>query len=175
MIDINKIEPLKVLIKNALMDEWKAQGHFMDGKIVDEMDILVEQDMGRTSLIGMMYPYGTYIDRGVDAGNIPFSPGSGAKKSAYIDGLISFVEKRMAVSSLREARSIAFAIAHTQKREGMPTVGSYKYSSTGSRKAWVNNALTKNKDKIGAYIRQFYREYMTAEFENVITKHITKI
>lgn len=171
----SQIEPIKVILKEALLNEWKAQGHYMNGKIVDEMEFLVERDLGRTSIIGRMYPYGIYQDAGVTADNIPFSPGSGKKKSKYIDALVSFVEKRMAVSSLQEAKSIAFAIAHTQKKEGMPTRGAFKYSSTGKRTEWVSDAIMKAQPKLGPYIRQFYTQFMRAEFESVITKHIKEI
>jgi len=170
-----QIEPIKVILKEALLNEWKAQGHYMNGKIVEEMEFLIERDLGRTSIIGKMYPYGTFIDRGVEAANIPFSPGSGAKSSKYIEDLIRFVKQRMAVTELTQAKSIAFAIAHTQKREGMPTGGSYQYSSTGKRTEWVTDAIIKAQPKLGAYIRQFYTQYMRTEFESVITKHIKQI
>jgi hypothetical protein len=170
-----QIEPIKVILKEALLNEWKAQGHYINGKIVEEMDFLIERDLGRTAIIGKMYAYGVYQDAGVQAANIPFSPGSGAKRSRYIDGLVRFVQQRMAVSTLKEAKSIAFAIAHTQKREGMPTGGSFQYSSTGKRTEWVSDAILKAQPKLGAYIRQFYTQYMRTEFESVITKHIKQL
>lgn len=169
------IAPLKKIIHDALLSEWKAQGHFMDGKIVEEIDYLIERDLNGVSIVGMMYPYGAYIDAGVTAENIPFSPGSGAKKSRYIDGLVAFVQRRMAVNDLKEAKSIAFAIAHTQKKQGMPTRGSYNFTSTGKRTQWVSDGIRKNSSKIGAYIRQFYTQYMRTEFESVITKNINVI
>jgi len=169
------IEPIKVILKKELLEEWKRQGHFESGKIVEELDFLIEREFGRTSIVGLMYPYGTYQDAGVSAENIPFSPGSGAKKSKYIDALIGFVQRRMAVADLKEAKSVAFAIAHTQKKEGMPTRGALSYSSTGKRTGWVSEAIEKAGPKLGIYIRQFYREFMTAEFESVITKNIKKI
>ena len=169
------IGPIKAILREALLAEWSAQGHFESGKVVEEIDYLIEREFGRVSVVGMMYPFGIYIDRGVDAGNIPFSPGSGKKKSKYIDGLINFVQRRMAIADLKEAKSVAFAIAHTQKKEGMPTRGSFSFSSTGKRTEWVSEAIRNSSAKLGAYIRQFYREYMTAEFESVITKNIKKL
>jgi hypothetical protein len=163
-----EIAPLKKLLHDALMREWKAQGHFESGKVVDEIDYLVEQTFGAITITGYMYPYGAYINAGVEAGQIPFNPGSGAGKSKYIDGLTAWVQRRMAVSDLKQAKSIAFAIAHTQKKEGMPTVGSLGFSSTGRRTEWINEALNKNLDKIGSYIRQFYAGYMRKEFNNLI-------
>lgn len=163
---------LKKIISDALLAEWKAQGHYMDGKVVNEMEWVVEREFDRTSLVAMMYPYGAIHETGVSAANIPFNPGSGAKKSKYITALMNFVEKRMGITDLKTKKSVAFAIAHTQKREGMPTSGAFKYTTTGQRTGWINEALTKNIDTIGGFIKQFYAEFMRAEFENVITKNI---
>ena len=88
---------------------------------------------------------------------------------------MSFVEKRMAITDLRTKKSVAFAIAHTQKKEGMPTRGSYQYSTTGKRTGWINDAFEKNLNNIGDYIRQFYSEFMRAEMENVITRNLKVI
>ena len=158
------IAMLKSIISKALMDEWKAQGHFESGKIVDEIDYIIQQDLEQLSIIGNMYPYGVYQDTGVSASNIPYTRGSGAGKSKYIEGLISWVQRRMAVSELKEAKSIAFAIATTQKKEGMPTQGALSHSATGKRTEWVSDALQKNASQIGGFIRQFYMNFMVLEF-----------
>jgi len=81
----------------------------------------------------------------------------------------------MAVNDLKEAKSIAFAIAHTQKREGMPTVGALGHSGTGKRTEFVSDAIIKVQPKLGDYIRQFYTKYMRTEFESVITKNIKEL
>lgn len=166
------IAGLKKLIHDALLAEWKAQGHYMTGKVVEEIDYVITQDLNAFSLTGFMYPYGVYQDQGVSAGNIPFNPGSGAGKSKYIDGLVRFVQQRMAISDLKEAKSVAFAIAHTHKKEGMPSRGSYQFSSTGKRKEWVSEGLNKNIDKIGNYIRLFYKDFMTRNLRAVLSQDV---
>lgn len=162
------IEGLKKLLHDALMDEWKRQGHHMTGKVVEEIDYVVEQDFAGVSIVGMMYAYGGYMNEGVAASSIPFNPGSGAGKSKYISALIGYVQKRMAVNDLRTAKSVAFAIAHTHKKQGMPSMASSRFSQTGKRTEWVNDALGKNLDVIGGYIRQFYGRYMRNEFQELI-------
>jgi hypothetical protein len=174
LTEANIVE-IKKLLHDALMAEWKAQGHYESGKVVDEIDYQIEQTFGGVSIVGKMFAYGGYINEGVAASDIPFSPGSGAKKSKYIEALIGFVQRRMAVGTLQEARSVAFAIAHTQKREGMPTRGSYAFSGTGKRTEWVNEALNKNMDKIGGYIRQFYASYMRSKFQELIVTYSKEI
>jgi hypothetical protein len=175
VLNEKNIEVLKQRIKDALMREWKAQGHFMNGKIVEDIEYELNQSFGSLELIGKMYAYGTYQETGVEASNIPFSPGSGAKRSKYIEGLMRFVEKRMAITDLRTKKSVAFAIAHTQKKEGMPTRGSFAFSSTGKRTGWINDAFEKNIGSIGDFVRQFYGEFVRTEMENVITRNIKAV
>lgn len=165
------IAGLKAMLNKALLDEWKAQGHHMTGAVVQRIEYEVERTFGAFAIVGRMPAYGGYIQEGVQAGNIPFAPGSGAGKSKYIEGLMAYVEKRMGISDLQTKKSVAFAIAHTQKREGMPTRGSYQYSNTGQRTNWINIALDKNQSKIGLYIRQFYRQYLQTEFTELITTY----
>ena len=166
-----EIGVIKKLLHDALMAEWRAQGHYMTGKVVEEIDYEINRTFGGVTITGLMPAYGGYINEGVSASNIPYSPGSGAGKSKYIEGLIGYVQKRMAINDLREAKSVAFAIAQTQKRQGMPTIGSYRYSSTGKRTEWVNDALQKNMDKLGGYIRQFYASYMRSQFQELIVTY----
>jgi len=139
------------------------------------MEFVIEQELGRVSLVGLMYPYGAFQETGTPAADIPFNPGSGARKSKYIAALMNFVEQRMSITDLKTKKSVAFAIAHTQKKEGMPTRGSFKYSTTGKRTGWINDALTKNLGTMGGFIRQFYGQFMRTEFENMITRNIKAI
>ena len=48
------IEQLKLLIRDALLKEWKAQGHFESGKVVEEIDYQIERTFGMVSLIGIL-------------------------------------------------------------------------------------------------------------------------
>ena len=55
----------------------------------------------------------------------------------------------------------AFAIAKTQKREGMPTKGSYKFSSNGRRKNWRSFTLNQ-------YLPQSLRIFADADLQDLI-------
>jgi hypothetical protein len=59
------------------------------------------------------------LNYGVPANRIPFSQGSGAKSSKYIDGLKMYAKLRFNAND-KEAERIAFAIAHKHKKFGMP-------------------------------------------------------
>lgn len=129
-----------------IADEWRKQGHTLTGKFEKSIEYIIEQKDNIVNIKfidGTKRGYGAILERGVPARNIPFAPGSGAGKSAYITGLYNYVKLRIAPATDREALSIAFAIAYTHKREGMPSVNSRKYSSTGKRIGFTADAFTK--------------------------------
>lgn len=141
-----EIEKLNLVITELLTDEFEAQGHTMTNKLVDDIEYKVRFELESIIIEGMMYPYGSILDRGVKPGKVPFS-GTGKKGgiSLYIKALQKYARLRMNISSDREALGVAFAIAHTQRREGMPTYDSYRFSSTGKRMDWIEEALRKNR------------------------------
>mgnify|MGYP001220548720 CR=1 FL=1 len=64
--------------------------------------------------------YWKYVNYGVSGQNIPYEVGrrSGAKSSAYIDGLIKWLKIKGIASDNKVVRSIAFAIAYNQTAKG---------------------------------------------------------
>lgn len=169
-----KLVKLQNIISKALMEEFKAQGHHMTGKIVD--DIQYESHYRAKAVLeitGSIYPYGQYVQRGVKADKIPYSPDvrTGAGKSKYIQALISYAKQRMGARSEANAKSIAFAIARTQKKEGMPTKGSYRYTKTGKRLEWVIEAFKRQDSKITEAVAQIAFEATAAAFDLLITKY----
>lgn len=127
---------------NVIADEWIAQGHNITGAFVASMT--AETTNENDSLTISIYDntqrsYGVILDNGVSADRIPFYPGSGNKTSKYIAGLVLFVKARMGLPD-KEALSVAFAIAYKHKAEGMPTQASSRFSQTGNRTRFVNDA-----------------------------------
>jgi hypothetical protein len=102
---------------------------------------------------------------GVTAARIPYSPGSGAKTSKYIDGLIRYAKQRMGASD-KEAKGIAFAIASRHKKEGMPTVASAKFSSTGKRTGFIEAALDSKEAEFEQIINDAVEEAITVTIDN---------
>ena len=124
------------------------QGHKLSGTLQDSIMAHNVTVLNGFYLNFYYEDYGVPLDTGVPSNKIPFSPGSGAKQSKYIDGLIKYVKARMNISGDKEAKGIAFAIAYKQKREGMSTESSKRFSSTGKRNNWVNNTLERIDDKL---------------------------
>jgi hypothetical protein len=156
-------DKISEIIIDALATSFVKHGHFMTGKIIDDIEIKIQQAADGTNLDYYMYPYGGYLERGVKAENIPFSPGSGAKTSMYISALISYVKRKFSVSDAKEAKSIAFAIAHTQKRHGMPAV------TGGQGTKWISDAIETAEKKFDSLADEHYR-YAEEAIENMIIK-----
>ena len=168
------IERLENIISEVLMNEWEAQGHSMGGNVVKTIKYVVKQTANEMTIEGYMYPYGSINAAGVKANKIPFSGtkprGQGGGTSLYIQALQKYVQARMGINDDKKSLGIAFAIAKTQKREGMPTKGSYAYSSTGKRTEWIGEALSKNEEKILESIREMCYELLSVNFDVIIDK-----
>ena len=146
-------------IKEVFIEQWELQGHIMDNsKFVSELEYEIEEQGDVIHVRWYGVEYGKYINRGVDSGSIPFGQRTGAKKSKYIQGLIKYVERRMGISG-KEGISIAFAIANKHKQEGMPTEASKKYSQTGKRTGWLDEALSSREQEIDRLINRYATNY----------------
>ena len=159
-------------LKEQLLKTWVEQGHNMNGKVVQEMDLVVERSLDKISFLLYSLPYGVYMESGVPASNIPFSGTGGGSggKSAYIQGLIRYAMKRMSLDE-KQAKSAAFAIAYTHMRRGMPSPASSRYSSTGSRTEWISHTMERNEPYIREWMTQFTFELISVRFENLILKY----
>lgn len=145
-------------LQSALRAELEAQGHKLTGNL--SKSIMYEISVNGNEAVGQMFyeDYGVYINLGVSAQKVPFGSGRGrGGTSEYIQGLISFWEKRGLTG--RDAVGAAFATAHVHKRDGIPSRGSYKFSSTGERTGFVRTAI--NDNKIKELERLFLRKYST--------------
>lgn len=153
---MDKLDNIAQEIIQLIGDEWIKQGHDLTGAFVQGLSYEIVDNIiyiYDTTNSG----YGKILNAGVSADRIPFSPGSGAKTSKYIQGLVRYARLRMGASD-KDALSIAFAIAHKHKKEGMPTQESARFSSTGKRTQFVEDA-TQEVDKIvEKYMDQFVNE-----------------
>ena len=165
------IERLEKVLSDVLLAEWEAQGHSMGGKIVRDIEYKVQQEATRIILSGFTYPYGGYIAKGIKPGKVPYSGRSGrGGTSLYIQALQNYAKQRMGITDAKKSLSIAFAIATTQNREGMPTYHSYSYSSTGKRMDWIEEAFRKNEPKITEAIRLIAFNSLSVQFDVMIAR-----
>ena len=125
-------------LQKRLIAELRAQGHRLTGALEDSISFDVQTDGNTITAVMTALDYGLVMEFGVSASRIPYGGGSGGT-SKYIQGLVRFFTLRGLGS--REALSAAFATAKKHKREGMPTRGSFAFSSNGRRTGFVQNTL----------------------------------
>ena len=161
-------DKFKTNLKKKFLEVWTAQGHLMSGSIVSTMEFVVEYTAKHIDIIGMIYKYGKYIETGVSSDKIPFS-GTGKRggKSLYIQALAQYAQLKLKVSE-KESLGVAFAIAYTQKREGMPTRGSYAFTSTGKRTQWIQDTLKDNTDIVSQFIQDNFGQVLSTTIDNLI-------
>jgi hypothetical protein len=155
-------------VVSLLRETIRLQGHTLTGKLEASIEYEVRQKTNGFVLDFYHENYGKPLNTGVPAARIPYSRGSGNKQSLYIQGLVLYVKKRMQISGDKEALGIAFAIAATHKKQGMPTQSSYKYSQTGKRTMWIEETLTKNESNIAAKIEVA----LFTILDNIVTNYI---
>ena len=168
------VDKIENVLLEVLSAEWKAQGHEMNGAIVRDMEFKINHKEDTLTISGYIYPYGNIIARGIKPGKVPFNwttarrgQGKGGT-SDYIEGLKNYAKVRMAITDDKEALSTAFAIAKTQKLEGMPTYNSYKFSMTGQRMDWIEEALKKGGDRITDAAREIAYDLVSVKFDAII-------
>lgn len=156
-------------LRSRLMIELREQGHNLSGALVGSIAHQVQVQANSISIRFEANDYGLIVNSGVPAERIPYTPGrrSGAKTSRYIQALISYAQRRMGLVG-REATSAAFAIARKHAREGMPTRGSYRYSSNGRRTGWIDQIV----DQEPEFIEKTVTEWVEHEITILIQKAV---
>lgn len=151
---------IKILIL-ALSGELIKQGHRNTGALIDSLEGRASADGLSVEIWGLKYAI--YLDKGVKANRIPYSGRSGGGRSKYIQALIAYFKQKGAA----DPKAAAFATANKQRQEGMPTKRSGRFSTTGKRTGFIQEALNKNNEVI--------ERKMFIEAKKPIDKKIDKI
>lgn len=150
-------------VNKLLIEEWELQGHKMnESKFERELEAEVYSEGNTKGVRGLGVGYARFVNIGVSADRIPFGGRkTGAKTSAYIQGLIKYVLNRMGIGGAQGV-SIAFAIANKHKKEGMPTDNSKKYSKTGKRTEFIEEAFKKGEKEIDEIVEGELSNYVVS-------------
>ena len=153
--------------------EWRKQGHELSGDAVRNMSTVSVPFSNGVRIEGYVPDYMAYLNVGIPANRIPYTPNSGKPYSKYIEGLKEYAKKRMGKSD-KEALGVAFAIASKHKREGMPTRSSARFSQTGKRTGFIETALEAKAPEIEQEIRDSIEEevrlVITSYFKSVLNR-----
>jgi len=158
-------------IIEKIRERSQIQGHTMTGKFEAGLSYKIVRGGDIISIIGYDDTgVGKYVDTPTPASRIPFSPGSGATKSLFIEGLKRYAEQRFNLSG-KEALGAAFGIAHNMKKQGKPTRGSYQFSKNGRRTGVITDTLRTEKDNILKLINQEVGGIIRIDLTNLIRKY----
>ncbi len=140
-------------LQSRLKRQLEQQGHVLTGKLRDSIAYKITIEGGKFVATMEAEGYGIIIDTGITPNRIPFSGRTGrGGTSKYIQVLVRFFVLRKGLTE-REALKPAFATAYTQKREGMPTRGSYGYSRNGQRLNWIKTTLSEFSQQLSSRLK----------------------
>ncbi len=159
-------------IVEKIRERSRIQGHTLTGKFEAGLRAEIVEEGNRITIIGIDESgVGKYIDEHVQSRDIPYSPGSGAKSSRFIDGLTRYAELRFGLSG-KEAVSAAFAMATKMKQEGKPTLGSYHFTQNQRRVGVITDTLTQEKENIRRLIFDEVGRDIKLQISNLIRKTV---
>ena len=129
------------LITELLRKESTAQGHYLKGKLEDSITGKVGREAGGDTLTGFAVAYAQYVEHGVPAESASF------KQAPF---LIEYFKRRGLEE--KEATAAAFATIKVWMKQGMSTQASKRFSQTGSRQHFIENAFEGNSARIDEYM-----------------------
>lgn len=133
------------VINDEIRTSFDRQGHSLTG----EWEKSIYAEASGDEVVGLAKTYGLIVDYGTTAARIPYDGNSGnGGTSKYIQGLFNYVKLRHPGFTDKEALSVAFAIAKTQKKEGMSTFASRDYSETKQRQKFIEEAIVNTETKV---------------------------
>lgn len=141
-----------------IQEELRNQG-YGGGPLEKDIVKKLVQAEGLTGELWMNFYY-QWVNNPTPGARIPFSGRTGkGGTSKYIQALIDFFKRKGA----KNAISAAFATAYTQKREGRPTRGSYRFSRNGKRTGFLQESLPRIQERIFSLISQEVERYIQLE------------
>lgn len=135
----------------ALAAELNKQNHRLTGALVDSFEAKVKETTKSTIIEFLMFNYGVYLNDGIPANKIPYTPPPPRRggKSKYIQGLIRWAKIKFRYN-LKQATSMAFAVAKKHKEKGYPL----------TQKGFINITLAANETQIINFIEDWVEQLL---------------
>lgn len=172
-----ELNDLREKVVEFVREELTEQGHNLTGNLLNSVSTRQVSSGDEITILVEHLAYGRFVDQGVRPSRIPFSPGSGARTSKYIEGLKEFVRLRRIAGPLEsDILGAAFAIAKKHKKEGMPTRASRRFSSNGRRVGYMSTTLeTHRSEELHSLIATAGEQAVTEKFEEFVFRLIEAI
>jgi hypothetical protein len=151
-------DELRKYLLVRLQESLVKQKHNASGKLRDSIEVVEQQAVTGLEIVAYAEDYGGYVERGRQAGKLP-----------PISALEQWV-KTKGIGSGKEALGIAWAIAKSIEKKGIPSQP-YKNWSAGNslkRTGWVTDAL--NEDEIFKQINEVFGKEIESKINNIVEK-----
>lgn len=170
----DNLQQLGDYLTQELTQELLKQGHKATGSLINSINYAVEFYKDALVLSMEYNDYGAVVNNGVKANRIPYGQSNGGGgKSAYIQGLYNWVITKRLATTDKEALGIAFSIAKTHQKFGMPTPKSFSFSRNGRRVGFQDYVLATKSDEIIEIIQQGADVAIWATLDDFLTKNLT--
>jgi hypothetical protein len=160
---------LGLYLTNELTEELINQGHKYTGSMIKSISFAISFYQNELVLSFSYFQYGAYLNNGIKANRVPYGRGGG-KKSEYLQGLMNWVIGKRIETNAKKAFGIAIAIAKTHAKNGIPTVGSYKYSLNGRRVGFQDYVLATKSVQINEIIQTDLEQAVFNTLDNLLQK-----
>ena len=167
MAAVNELNSIATFLEERVKMEFVDQGHNNTGRGVNSIKVEFKESADLITFLGYGEGYLNVVNNGVSPNRVPYSEGSGASRSRFIDALVTWVKQRGIASNNKEALGIAFAIAKTAKKEGIPTKGSLRFSKTGERVGFIDIALDSVANELDERIEEVIGRNILRKIERV--------
>lgn len=144
-------EAVEIIIREG-REELIEQGHNASGRLIASFEGQVQEVANQFFAEISVNDYAIYLDTGVPAKSIPYSRGSGAKTSKFIQGLFEWSQYVKPGLPDSERRAFVFSVANSMKKQGSPTSGAYAFSRNGRRKGWTDETIRAAEESIARMI-----------------------
>jgi hypothetical protein len=150
---------------------WRLQGHELTGNAVRQLETRIVERGNDTIIEGYVIDYMAELNEGVPASKIP-RPGTAAYDK-LITELAGYARKR-GLTGRRTYEQIARAIARRYLREGKPTKASARFSKTGKRTGFIEQALSDIEPELAKLIEQGVEESINFVIESFFKTQLNR-
>jgi hypothetical protein len=156
-------------LKKELTRELIQQGHKATGRLIDSIEYKVSAFVDGLQLEVSYLSYGAIVNNGVAANRVPYGRrNTGAKTSQYIQALTRWVQQRNIAQGI-EARGVAFAIAKTHAKTGIPTPKSVRFSLNGRRIGFQDYVISTKQQEIDNTLQGGLEEAVSAQLDLLVS------
>lgn len=151
-------EELRKYLLLRLQESLEKQKHNATGRLKDSIEVVEQSTATGLEIVVYSEDYGGYVERGREAGKLP-----------PISALEQWV-KTKGIGTGKEAKGIAWAIAKSIEKKGIPSQP-YKNWGEGNsikRTGWVTDAL--NEDEIFRQIDEVFGREVESKINNIVEK-----